>query len=157
MNNIKFSNFLISESIGPKFSKYGLNVEANDLKYYCEDDILVTLLLQDNVYYLITIDLNTGEFKFGSSPTYSKMFIDYSFNRVGTHNAFQVFSKILYIVLSISYNKKLSTICFSGLDNSLDILYSKLVKNKYFINSIKELGYIFVGKNSNGLFIFNQK
>lgn len=148
--NKTFKDFIyLYEAITIKSTQYGTNINANNNKFiYINDDpsILGTCFKENNIYYLVSVDFhNNCEISFGAASEYSLDYNDYTMSRVDTKNPLSVISKVIYIGLVIVIKSKRNMFCFVGSDPGLVRLYNKLVDNQYFLDSINEYGFKYIG------------
>jgi uncharacterized protein YegP (UPF0339 family) len=154
-----FMDYILSESIVPKQTPFGLNDDANDGKVERVDDptdeIFTLFKENDTNYYKVTVRLDNGEIFLEHSEFYSSNSADYSINRHKNPNAILALNKTFYVALILVQKCGLPQFCFSGLDPALGSVYDRLSQNKFFLRSIFQMGFGYAGKQ-NGYHIYQK-
>lgn len=152
---LSFQEYCLTESIAPKKTAYGTNDDADNKVIENVYEALITFFKSNGIVYAVLIkSYNDGVVVgFGASDVKNsfiknlKAFTDKRTNGLSGGLAAQTFSKVFYVLVEIIKKKKLDyPLYFSGADPRLGILYDAVVKNKFFIEELKKLGYTYVGK-----------
>jgi hypothetical protein len=155
---ISLQEYLMCESIVPTPATFGMNDQTNNHKFVREIDPinhLYTLMSDNNNYYMIYFSFDNQEVDFGGSKLYSIDPTNYTNNRLYSNNVLKLLGKIFYVIAIITTKLNWDKFIFQGADPRLHQTYSIIVKNKYFLNGMKEIGFTYSGEH-NGYFIFNR-
>jgi len=151
-------DYILSESIRPKPTPFGINEETDNYKYLKftdPTDDIATLFKDQNNYYMVTVRLDNGEVLLERGNFYSIDPADYSMDRYQTSNAILVFSKACYIALMLVKVAGLKQICFLESNAALGSVYKRLVYNDFFLSDLYQLGFGYAGER-NGYHIFKK-
>lgn len=156
---VGFLDYILSESIKPVQTSFGLNEETNDHKYGYSDDPTpeIYTLFGDgtNGYYMVTVRIENGEIMLEHCDKYSTQPSDYTMDRYKTHNALLVFGKTLYVALTMITKLKLKQFCFIESDPGLGSVYKRMSQNEFLARELHQLGFGYMGEK-NGYFIFKK-
>ena len=70
-----------------------------------------------------------------------------AFKNIFIKDALKIFNYVIYVTLEISKKYNIKNLKFYGETPELDKLYTNMVKNKFFIEEFKKLGYKFTKIN----------
>ena len=158
---IKFREWLeekeLFESIKPKEIKYGINSKFNNGQIYEVNSnfFITSFLYEDKIYFVL---LNKGDVAFLFMKE-SEILKDYSYKdilyvlkqnddkNIFIKDALKIFNYVIYVTLEISKKYNIKNLKFYGETPELDKLYTNMVKNKFFIEEFKKLGYKFTKIN----------
>jgi hypothetical protein len=140
------NDFLLNESIVPIKTQFGTNSDRNNNSFNYFDDFVVTFFKANNIYYVVGLDIVTGDVGFGVSNEDTIDPNEYDDSKFITSNPISVFGKVFYVLSEIIKETNTNTIQFDSANFSLGKIYDKLVKNKFFIQSLMELGFEYNGK-----------
>jgi hypothetical protein len=150
---IRFGEYLLLESIKYRSTTFGTNVDTNDNKYGFKDGDR-DILTDNSKYYFVSLSLFAdGEVIFGVNDKYSTDIDDYSISQTNAENVFNVFGKVLYIVIGMSNAFKCKRVSFVGAYEKLDNFYKTLTSNKLFIKYMLSVGFKYIGE-VNGYYTF---
>jgi hypothetical protein len=155
-----YSEFLLSESVSPVKTNYGTDLSNEEIIF--ENDQHFTFFKMKDLYYLVGVNSKTGEIYFGTSDTFdteSEDNIDnFDDTKRGTNKlSLRVFNNVFYVLLEILKDiSDIKKLYFNGANKDLENTYSLIVKNKFFLEKLKELGYNYKGKIDNN-FTFRRK
>ena len=158
---IKFSDFLLSESIKPKETLFGTNKEFNNLKilnyngvklssFKTVDKVFTVIIDKDNeigFHYTLINNIDFENFNYIDAISENDSFLT-----LGTSNAAKTFGFVFYIVLQIAKEYNLPELIFSAEHDKLENIYVKMVNNKYFIEEFKSNSYRFEKQNNKYIF-----
>lgn len=147
------NNYLLNESIVPIETTYGTNSERNNREFHEFDDFIVTFFEQNNMYYVVGLDIHTGEVGFGASVDDTLDTDLYNDSKFITSNPIGVFGKVFYILIKLVKYSNTDKIKFDSASFALGKIYDKLVKNKYFLKSLSDEGFKYMG-NVDGSYTF---
>lgn len=149
-----FNDFLLSEAIKPREVLYGLNSpEFNNKMIYNKNGLFVTCFghPKDKEETVLVAVLN-GECSFGTFKT---------FGELGNHNVLdyieilsdkkknngspglKIFNNVFYVLLEIINKHNLNDFWFNAANRDLSVVYSMVVKNKYFLQEMSDFSYSF--------------
>lgn len=153
---VYFTDYILSESVLPKQTEYGTDYEngwwmqSGTLRwtYFLNDD-------KDRAYGVLIS--NTGNVSFGyfknSVPTPDeleanitnsvKLSKHINFERIDANGALPIFNKVFYIIMKGVEKFHYNRITFSGQDGRLSLMYKRLMRNKPFINYLKDKGFTY--------------
>ncbi|MFW6002040.1 MAG: hypothetical protein ACOCQD_01740 [archaeon] len=140
------NDYLLNESIVPIKTEYGTDRNRTNKKFYNSDDFIVTYFEQNNLYYIVGLDKATGDVGFGVSVDDTFNIDEYDDSKFVTINPIKVFGKVFYVLSEIVKYSKANTIRFDSANFALGKIYDKLVRNKYFLQSLENLGFEYIGK-----------
>jgi hypothetical protein len=160
---IKFREWLeekeLFESIKPKEIKYGINSKFNNGQIYEVNSsfFITSFLYEDKIYFVLLnngdisfLFMNKSRFEFEKYDYYDLLnILDQEDNTkiTNTKNVLRVFNYVVYIVLEISKKYNIKNLHFYSQTPELDKVYSNMVKNKFFIEEFKKLGYVYTKNN----------
>lgn len=154
-----FKQHLMLEGIRLTPSTYGTDESTNNRqvwKYNDPSNFLETLISDNNNYYLIVIQLDTGEVKFLGCDHYSTNMSDYTTDRLSTSNPLRLMGKIFYVVAVLVQKYNLSSFKFTGADAKLTSMYSTIVNNKDFNYQMNQIHLFYIG-NDNNMFTYEYR
>lgn len=144
---ISFEDYILLESIKPKQGVFGLNSDMNNMDFFNSNNTSYTFMNFGDRQYCIIID-QKNRVGFGVSDDMSLDPSDYTDNRrFGTTEVIKVFNQVIWAILYMAKETKRIIIKFSSADPKLGVVYDRMVKNKYLIDSLIENGYEYKGKN----------
>jgi len=155
MGIFTFRDF-ICETFEPKEVDFGTDLKN---KKWIKDQsgVYLTFYKSDyNDYYVILF--NRGHIGFGlynhrgdldvsSLKSLQDVNDNFIFKPRATGNALRIFNNFIYIIFNIIDKINPKFVYFSGLAEELKKLYRIMVKNKQFLNLIKQKGYSYIGYN----------
>lgn len=161
-------DFLLSESIMPVETKFGTDLKNKRwiLKSSPEgNDFIFTYFKKDNLYYRIFIDTKSGGIGFGVAEDFDvdmsqdTLYIlkHFSDGRKETSGALRVFNNVFYVLLEGLKKYKVNTITFNSANKALGKVYSFMVKNKFFLQKLEEIGFEYQGEDENNYLTFKRK
>ena len=134
----------LSEAISPVQVDYGKNYK--DHQWYEFGDSKLTFYAYRNRAYCVVID--DGDVGFMSAegvPDVSELgantIEEFGFDRTKSNHACTTFNQFFYIILQGIKRFDLSDVSFKGADSGLGNLYSKVVKNPFFLKQLNTLGF----------------
>lgn len=131
---------LLSETFTPKKIDYD---EISKL-----GDVIYTTFHTNNLYYQVRYDFKSKEVGFGVSEDN----INFDDKRYRVGNAIKVFNHVIYIIERMIKEYDISEIQFSGADERLSVMYSKMVKNNSFIQYFRKHNFVYTEYNNNHIF-----
>ncbi|MDD2505283.1 MAG: hypothetical protein PHF21_03295 [Bacilli bacterium] len=155
---LSFKEFILSESIVPKQTKFGTNYPYFDNnEIYSFKGINSTWCVIDKSLYWIWID-NTNEVSFMKCKTPVLDNTDFILKQIykipteyfmgtaeASYNAMNLFGNIFFVILQLADILQINSISFKGFSNNLDKFYSILVQNKLFASKVKEYNWQYSG------------
>lgn len=150
------NNYLLNESIIPIKTLYGTNEQRNNNKFLEFDNFVVTFFEQNKLYYIVGLDTQKGDIRFGVSSDDTLNPNEYDDSRFITQSPTTVFGKVFYTILRIVEYTNINQIQFDSANFALGKIYDKLVKNKYFLQSLENNGFQFSGMQDNK-YVFTRK
>ena len=154
-----FSEYLISESVKPKFTEFGTDLKNEKWKKL-NDNFFVTCFKIHKTLYMAVYRLGYIGFYVAREPeefnnlknitNYDDFVEDYHFDRTSTHGAIIVFNNFFYVINKAILGFKPHVIRFDGNDKDLGGLYETMVKNRFFTKQVNELGYTYSGRKQIG-------
>jgi hypothetical protein len=78
------------------------------------------------------------------------------FNSVPSVNVYELFGAIFYIIGQYTTRCHLTEIHFSGRHPKLQSMYNRLVRNKEFLRTINQIGFIYLGIDASDNFRFQR-
>ena len=147
---LTFREYLLSESIKPKSTNYGTDIDNNFTnKEWTGFEFGYTFSKINDKYYCILLKQQSddiAEIAFATSDQASDNPMDYDVSRKDTQNILSVFSQLLYIFLEgIKIHTNIKYITFEAANPALGKAYDKIIKNKWLLESLKELGFEYEG------------
>jgi hypothetical protein len=149
------NDYLLNESIIPIPTDYGINKNRDDKNIIEFDGFIISFFKQRNLYYVVGLDTTSGEVGFGVSDEDTFDTDQYDDSRFLTNSPIKVFGKVFYVLSEIIKKSNTDIVQFDSANFSLGKIYDKLVKNKYFLNSLETQGFIYSG-NIEGKYIFKK-
>jgi len=143
---LSFSEYLLTEGIKPKETSYGTDE-------YCKNGVIDTIykkqfcstLIKNEDEYIFVGILSDGECSFGTvkEQYYNKDLLEMSSyisdkKKNNGSPAIKIFGKVFYVLLKIFKKYNLKTLKFEAANKDLGNVYSKMVKNKYFLKSLED-------------------
>ena len=133
------TEYVLSESLTPKFVNYGTNDETNNSEYIENSQrMLLTIFTYNKLKFAVIIN-NNGVLGFGYSDIQTNLvnnldqFTDERGKfKIGANIAAKVFSSVMYVVFDLVKIKKLNVIKFNATDDRLDKFYRTVIRNKHF-------------------------
>lgn len=147
---LTFREYLLSESIKPKSTNYGTDIDNNfSNKEWTDFEYGYTFSKINDKYYCILLKQQSddmAEIAFATSDKSTNNPREYSVSRHDTHNILSVFSQLLYIFLEgIKIYPSIKYIIFESANPALGKAYDKMVKNKWLLETLKEQGFEYEG------------
>ena len=150
-NFLTFREYLLSESIRPIATNYGTDIDNNfsNNEWLIKGDNIYTFTEINNHFYCIllkNISDDMYEIAFATSEFKTDDPKDYTVDRHKTQKILYVFGSLLYIFLEgIKQNKHINYIVFEAANAALGKAYDKIVKNKWLLDSLKDIGFEYEG------------
>lgn len=148
-----FKDYL-DESFEPKETEFGTDTKNSNWKLL-DHNFRVTFFKTDEKIIVVLYregHIGFGSTKLGSDLDSIKTFDDlnkiFTFKPSAIQSALSVFNKVLYVIGTGLKLSKPNEIYFNGSNSDLIRLYSKLVKDKSFLNTINKYGYEYKGLES---------
>lgn len=138
---MSFSEWRLTEAVAAIETDFGIDRNAQDKRLKLIGNFWVSLLLNDERYYMAGVNQETGSVSFGVSDEYSLDPSNYSDDRKQTSNAIRVFGKVMFIVFQIASQKKIKEISFEAASPALGTVYQRMVTNRFFLKSVQDVGY----------------
>ena len=163
LNNeiVPSSAYLLSEAIRPSSIFYGILPECNNFQIMnYKDNLYYTFMKTEQYYYMIGV-WNKGDVFFSvSTELPANMEVKYllqhfKMHRFQTRNILLVFGNIWYIARDIINIFNINRFRFEADNVALGKAYSKIVTNKYFLESMKEDGFERM-EDEEGYYIFER-
>lgn len=145
---ISWSNFLLYESFRPQEILFGTNEKCNNKKFYDQDKILFTFFTIFDYYFIVIFNREDSELGFGIAEEFSAVPSDFSEKRLKKMDSIQtpkIFSYILFVALEMFKQFEPKEIKFRATATTFD-MHQLLVKNKTFLNILKQEGYFYKGQ-----------
>jgi hypothetical protein len=157
-----FSEFLLSESIKPKKTPYGLNFsDFNDSEIH-EGGFLATCFLHpEQEEGILVAILETGECSFGTfllqnfnADSSVLDFIEVLSDKKKSNGSpgLKIFNSVFYVLLEIIKKFDLNKIYFNASNKDLGNAYERMVKNEYFLQELEHIGFFYRNENENHIF-----
>jgi len=146
-----FNEFVaLEEAISPKYVSFGLNDETNDKQIHLmSNKSLITFFKDVQLSLIIAVIIHqNGTVGFGQSEIqhdFIKNMDSFSDKRTGAGQALKVFSNVMYVLGEMIKVNNINLIKFDGADEKLSKMYNKLMKNKFFIQVMKNFGFNYMG------------
>jgi len=148
---ISFRKFILSEAILPKQTEFGTDMKNETWLRF--KNITVTFFKHNDMFYNISIDLDSNDVGFGSSDKFPENFkyktIQEYFTTTRKHsleNASVIFNKVFYVILIGAKKYNIPEVIFQGDNPELRSFYDHLMENTLFLKRMKTEGYEFVRK-----------
>lgn len=141
----------VSEALNPKETKYGTNYPYFDNREFSKRiTTQTTWFLDGNILYWVWMD-SLSEISFMKYTNKDlSAYLDtnwYVMDKSTPTNAIRIFSNIFYLALELANTFNRQSIFFKGFSTQLDKLYKLLSINKIFLNTLQNLGWMYVGEN----------
>lgn len=143
---VTLSNYLLNESIVPIKTNFGTDQNRNNNNFNSFDDFVVTYFENNGVYYVVGLDTRTGDVGFGVSSENTFNTDDYDDSKFITSNPIRVFGKVFYVLSQLIKETNINTIRFDAANFALGKMYDKLIRNKFFIQSLNKLDFEYIGQ-----------
>ena len=150
---ISFRQFILSEAILPKETEFGTDLKNKIWLRF--KNITITFFKHNEIFYNVSIDLESNDVGFGSSDRFPDNFKANTIKEYFTttrkytlENASVIFNKVFYVILIGAKKYSMKEIIFQGDSPELKSFYDHLIENKLFIKRMKDEGYDFVRKLS---------
>lgn len=148
---ISWSNFLLYESFRPQEIAFGTNEKCNNKKFHSTDEIVFTFFTIFDYYFIVIFNREDSELGFGIAEEFSAVPSDFSEKRLKKMDSIQtpkIFSYILFVALEMFKQYRPDKIKFQATATTFD-KYKLLVRNKTFLNILKDQGYEYLGNFDN--------
>lgn len=140
------NSYLLNESIVPVATEYGTNTTRDNKEINEYDGFMVSFFEQDKLYYAVALDTTTGEVGFGVTAQHTDNVKEYDDSRVLSKSPVKVFGKVFYVLIELIKKSGVNMIQFDSANFALGKMYDKLVKNKYFLQSLENHNFEYHGK-----------
>lgn len=157
-NLVSFSDFCLSESIRPKPTQYGTDRDMSDGNIERKGNTHYTFMKAEDSYWRVVIFNN--EVGFGRSEKYSLDPSDYNTDRRDTRSALKIFNRVFYVLLEMFdkiRDNTMTVIKFDSAHPALGRVYDRMVKNKWFLESMSERDFEYIGLDKDGKHTFRTR
>lgn len=152
---ISFSDYCLSESIKPKEINYGTNNLFNNSEFIKIGSLILTSFeFNDKVYTVINSENDIGFHALNKSEINYLNFnyieeIQKKSIELTASNAIKIFSFVFFIIKDMIKKYNLTIITFDGENVKLSKMYDNLIKNKFFIEEMKNLKFEYCEDSKN--------
>lgn len=160
---ISFSNYCLSESIKPRTTDWGTNIELNDrvVKHHPTLGAYYAFFNASDAYWVVFFAYadTKAEVGFATSNEFSLNLTSYTINRQLTSSALKVFNKVFFVIIEMLAKpelKEINTIYFDAANPALGKVYDRLQQNKFFLSHLEDAGFVF-DRKEDGYHYFTRK
>lgn len=147
-----FRDYILSESIRPRYTEYGTDLKNRQWNHHNEG--YFTFYEGEQYIYcvMITDKGNVGFFTSNKDVDVSNIKLPrsvfdsgFTFEKRTTERYLKTFNRSFYVILEGVNKFKIDEVKFSGADINLSITYESLVKNKFFLDVMRQEGFEYKG------------
>ncbi len=126
-----FKDYLLSEAISIKNTKYGTNEPNFDNLNILNNTNHQITFFESSGLYIVDIK-PTNEVIFSKLKTFQSIY-DFTTYKIITKdmNQFKIFGKVMYVIISMMNSLNIKSVWFDGLTDKHTEIYTNLFNNKY--------------------------